>query len=286
MAVVRLWQLDLQGESRSLRLLREAVDATLDSLTLELPEGAYTTLRTYRQIYTLDLEMHFRRIEESLEQAGNPLTLPRAELRKALRETLMNAGTEGDQRVRLLVPLHLKPAVCYILVEPLKVPESWAYHEGVWAVTRFMRRERPEAKLSAFILQTASIRQTLLHSDPHVNEVLMVDEDGRILEGFSSNFFAVHNGAICTAGKGVLPGITRTLVLEEAQRAGYPVVFRAITVNDLKTIDEAFITSASRGVLPVVRIDDQWIGNGKPGPITKILGCLFDRRVMREIAPI
>jgi branched-chain amino acid aminotransferase len=286
MAAVRLWELDLQSPSYSPRFLREVSHTSLDGLTLELPEGAYTTLRTYRQSYALDLEMHFRRIEESLARAGVPLTLPRSELRKALRGILVNAGTEGDQRVRMLVPLQPKPAVCYILVEPLKVPESQMYQEGVWAVTRFMHRERPEAKLSAFILQTASIRQTLLLSDPHVNEVLMVDEDGRILEGFSSNFFAIQNGVLRTAGKGVLPGITRAFVLAEAQRAGYPTIFRAITIDELKDIDEAFITSASRGVLPVVRIDDQWIGSGKPGPITKTLGCLFERRVEQEIMPI
>ena len=124
----------------------------------------------------------------------------------------------------------------------------------------------------------------------------MVDEAGRILEGLTSNFFAVKGNEIWTNEESVLSGITRSLVLDEAVRNELPVNFRSITITEIPILEEAFITSSSRGILPVKQIDEVLIGYGKlvsldkpvcpgqsvcpgqPGPITKrLMDCLEDR---------
>lgn len=114
----------------------------------------------------------------------------------------------------------------------------------------------------------------------------MVADNGLIMEGLSSNFFGVMQGSLYTADEGVLPGITRSLVLEEAELANVPVKLTGIPLDKLHTIDECFITSASRAVLPVVEIDDVVIQNGKPGPITQILRSRYLQRIKVEAQDI
>jgi branched-chain amino acid aminotransferase len=114
-----------------------------------------------------------------------------------------------------------------------------------------------------------------------VHEGLLASEDGSLLEGLSSNFFALHQGVLRTEGERALPGITRSLLLEVAEGV-VPVALRAVRVNELPAVSECFITSASRGVLPVVRVDSLEIGTGRPGPVTAELRRRFDQRIEAE----
>ncbi|MCX8024083.1 MAG: aminotransferase class IV, partial [Thermanaerothrix sp.] len=250
------------------------------------PHGAYTTFRTFRGYYALSLEAHFQRLEKTLSLLGYSLFLPRESLRLGIYSVISQTGGTQNYRVRLLVPAAGDVPDCYIFAEPLAVPAEWLYREGAWAITRVLTREQPEAKSSQFIFQTARLREQGLGQHPRINEILMVNPQGEILEGLSSNFFAVKKGRILTAGKGVLPGVTRSMVISAAQRAGFPVLYCPITIHDLGAIEEAFITSSSRGVLPIVRVDESDIGNGYPGAITQTIACLYDLCVERLLEPI
>lgn len=99
------------------------------------------------------------------------------------------------------------------------------------------------------------------------------------LEGLSSNFFGIKNGKIYTAEEGVLPGLTRSLILEAAQKIDIPTILEGPLFGDLYNLDEAFISSTSRGVLPVVRIDDKDIGIGKPGSLTLKVAAAYNALV-------
>ena len=104
----------------------------------------------------------------------------------------------------------------------------------------------------------------------------MLDVEGRLLEGLSSNFFAVRGGVLRTAGAGIVAGIVRATVLELAASI-LPVTLEPVRLNELREVDECFITSASREVLPVVRVDGQVIGDGRPGAVTReLLGRFRD----------
>lgn len=109
-----------------------------------------------------------------------------------------------------------------------------------------------------------------------VDDAWMV-EDGHITEGTSNNAYIVKNGTIVTRhlGNEILHGITRAAVLRFAAEAQLKVEERAFTVAEAKDADEAFITSASAFVMPVVEVDGVTLGDGKPGPIAKRLREIY-----------
>ena len=98
--------------------------------------------------------------------------------------------------------------------------------------------------------------------------------DGQITEGTSSNCFAVIDGELRThpATHAILGGVTRDVTLGRARALGIPVAERPFTVAELETAEEAFLTSTTNDVMPIVRVDGERIGTGEPGEVTKRLG--------------
>jgi branched-chain amino acid aminotransferase len=111
----------------------------------------------------------------------------------------------------------------------------------------------------------------------------LVNSKGQILEGLSSNFFAVRQEEIWTEDQNVLSGIVRSMVLEVARSAGIPVHLTAIQNSELESIEEAFLTNTSRSVLPIHKIDEQIVGTGKPGPITNKLMDNYHQLIQRQV---
>lgn len=254
---------------------------SLDEVSSRLPEGAYSTFRTFGGNRVLCFEDHVIRLEESARLTGRAVVVDAAGLRGVLRNLLPRAGME-DVRVRLTLDLAGTPGMMFISLEPLLPPPDWKYSQGVRAVTCALRRPNPKAKSTGFIPQAEIARQAIPEG---VEEGLMV-ERGTVLEGLSSNFFAVDEGDVVTAPGEVLEGITRRLVLEEIAGADLPLRREAPALNRLANWTEAWITSSSRGVMPVVQIDNQMIGAGVPGPVSRRIAAAYDRRVQREAQPL
>jgi branched-chain amino acid aminotransferase len=101
--------------------------------------------------------------------------------------------------------------------------------------------------------------------------VLLTDAAGNVVEGPGFNVFAVCGGVLVTPKEGVLEGITRRTVMEIARSLGIAVELRALSAGELRSAQEAFLSSSGGGVLPVTRVDGQAIGPGAPGPITSRL---------------
>ena len=256
--------------------------ATLDQASNLLPAGAYTTFRTYQKYFALHLNAHLSRLETSSKLGGHPIRLDTDQLRRNLRVALTQYPS-SEARVRLTIPFGLDYGTIYIQMGALSVPTAAQRANGVKTITAQMQRNNPSAKLSNFIQSSQTARQRLQGG---FEEILMVDESGNILEGLTSNFYAVMDGEIRTAGQGVLSGITRQIVLLLAEDAGYPVQLEAPKLANLVSFTEAFITSTSRAVLPITEIDHEPVGDGKPGPITRKLMQIYDQKVMTEIEPI
>ena len=163
-------------------------------------------------------------------------------------------------------------------VEPFTPLPPRLYEEGVACVTLDVHRDNPHSKDTRFI---AAAQEAYGRLPPGVEEGLIVGEDGAILEGLSSNFFAVLGGDLRTEEERALIGVTRSLVLEVAEGL-MPVERRAIRRDDLPRVDEAFVTSVSREVLPVVRIDGRPVGDGRVGPGTRAIMAGFAALVARE----
>lgn len=253
--------------------------SSLDAISRQLPQGLYSTFRTYSgRTKVLGLEMHLRRLYDPLPALGVKATSSPPELRAALRETLRAFDAE-EARARITVSTTEHAGDVFLGLEPLKTPDETACQRGARVVLSPVERKTPRLKTTSFIGESGEARKSLLKSGAH--EALMVRR-GRILEGLTSNFYAVKNGMIITAREGILLGVTRRCVLRLARSNGVGIAYRPPRVEELPSLDEAFITSSGRGVAPVTEIDGQPVGSGQVGEITRLLRRVYDEYVTRK----
>jgi branched-chain amino acid aminotransferase len=250
-------------------LLRSSPDMAAASASL--PAGAYTTLRTYGRDGIAFLDNHARRLEESTALQGRPASVDRGRLRAGLAGALRASGRHGESRIRIT----FAPPELFASLEPFEPLPERLYDEGVSCVTLPLRRDIPQAKDTRFLASAQGAYQAL---PPGVHEGLLVAEDGALLEGLSSNLFAVRDGVLRTEDARALRGTTRTLVLELA-RGIVPVSLEAVRKADLGRVAEVFLTSVSREVLPVVKVDDVKIGRGRPGSLSRDLRRRYRARI-------
>lgn len=157
------------------------------------------------------------------------------------------------------------------MVEPVKeFPSQW-YEEGVKVITTDITRCVPGAKSIDYIQAILALNNA---RNTGAAESLYVDIQERILEGTTSNIFAVINGQLVTPQDEILPGVTRDVVLDIVSPVFSPQL-RAISRTEIYTADEVFLTSSNKEILPVSQIDDVVIGTGKPGEITREIQQLF-----------
>jgi branched-chain amino acid aminotransferase len=251
-----------------------------------LPTGFYTALATFDHNKFLLLKDHLDRLEKSLILMGWDYQLDRIAIRRALHE-VVSAYPLPNSRVRLdvltrPVPRFNSDSRLLIALSPFDpIPES-LYLDGVAVgTTRELSRSQPLVKKAAFVLQ----RRECLEADSKIYECLMLDEDGYILEGTASNFYAVRDGVLWTAGQGVLEGVARRLVLEVIANLELPLRLDPVHINNISELDEAALSSSSRAIIPIIQIDGQSIGSGRPGPITRRLLRAYQEVVAQVIRP-
>lgn len=252
---------------------------SLDEATVQTGHGTYTVFRVYHDCQVLRFGYQLNRLRQSARELGQPFRHADEWLRGMTRRAVAESGIDMP-RMRLIVPF-ADPDALIIILEPFSPPPAAIYAHGVSLGLAEALRARPEAKDSRFIER----RRAVLRSQPGVYEVLMCESDGRVLEGTSSNFYAVLDGELRTAGSGVLAGVARSVLLEVAPSV-LPVTPRAIHLADLPRVSEAMLTSASRGVVPVTRVGETRIGDGRPGKLTVRLGAAFDTQVEAELEPL
>lgn len=155
------------------------------------------------------------------------------------------------------------------------------YEQGVGAVTYRGERALPHAK-SLNTLVNHLARMQAIKAGEH--EGLLVDRHRCVTEGSTSNLFVVQDGVLLTAPEeDVLAGVTQLELLKLAGDLGLPVLQRPLPLAERPHWNEAFLTSTSRHVLPLVRIDGLAIGAGRPGPVTLRLREAFEAHFLAEI---
>jgi branched-chain amino acid aminotransferase len=246
----------------------------LATASAALPAGAYTTLRTYGGDGVPFLDDHVRRLEESAALQGRAADLDRALLRAGLAAVL-RATRHPESRIRVT----FAPPDLFASIEPFVPLPERIYEDGARCVTVALQREKAQSKDTRFLSTAQGAYQNL---PAGVHEGLLLGEDGALLEGLSSNVFAVLDGVLRTEDVRALRGTTRALVLELARRI-VPVSLEAVRKADLGRAAEVFLTSVSREVLGVVRVDDVTVGRGKPGALAKELRKRYRAR-MRSVA--
>lgn len=166
------------------------------------------------------------------------------------------------------------PASIFAMANKIQaLPEKY-YQEGVAAITvEDNRWQRCDIK-SISLLANVLLRQQAV--DQGVSEAILV-RDGMLTEGSASNVFVVVDGEIRTPPKGqyILPGITRDLVLELALENKMPAAEKPVSVQELLAADEVWITSSTKEVLPVTRLNGQAVGSGKPGKVWEKMSDIY-----------
>lgn len=252
-------------------------------------DGVYEVVPAYAG-KPFALKEHLARLARSLRELKIANPHSDAEWTE-LSQKLMDANGGGDCMIYLQVtrgapskrahpfPAGAAPTVVG-LCNPLPSPSENALRDGVAAITRpDIRWGRCDIKSVALL---PNILATQAATEQACNECIL-HRDGRVTEGASSNVFAVLGTAVVTPSKGpeILPGITRDLLLELLRGAKIPVQERRLTLNELRSADEVWLTSSTREVLPVTKLDGDPVGARKPGPMWKKAYALFQERKKR-----
>jgi branched-chain amino acid aminotransferase len=251
-------------------------------------EGVYETLRTYNGQPFL-FERHMRRLRRSAEMLTLGVPLSDAEVDARFRETMRTAGLgdspDREAYIRILVTrgigeLSYDPAGCpapsiVVIVKPHVDPPRDAFEKGVRVALVPIVRNHP-GSVNPLIKSNNLLNNALAMQEAFRRggfEGVMRNYRGELAECTQSNLFIVKDGAALTPplDAGLLPGITREFLFEVGREAGITVREAVLRDDDLFGADESFLTSTTREIVPIVRVDDRTIGSGRPGPITRAL---------------
>lgn len=256
-------------------------------------DGVYEVIPFYSHI-GFRLQEHVSRLMQSLAAVRIPSPYTEAQWIEHIL-AFNRQHTESDQSIYVQItrgpspvrnhafPAEVRPTV-YMLSEVLQTPPAELVRDGVAAVTardfRWLRCDIKSISLSANVL----LRQYAV--DQGVTESVLI-RDGYLSEGAASNIFIVKNGMLFTppADHLMLAGITYDVLLELAAEHNLPFEIRPISAAELFAADEIWLTSSTKEVLAITKLDNHPIGNGRPGPIFERMYALFQafkRDVMRQ----
>ncbi|HKF37310.1 MAG TPA: aminotransferase class IV [Ktedonobacteraceae bacterium] len=212
-------------------------------------------LRLYRSAVWIELDIPWSRqyIADVVRE-----TIARNSYRHAAIRLLITGGESEDG----MLPSG-KPRLV-VLITPLGERDMERFAKGYWLITTRLQRVSPEAKTANYVAAVRALKEAERRG---AADALFVNEQRHVLEGTRSNFFIFRGDTLVTTREGILIGVTRNVVLGLA-RGRFAIEERPILLDELASASEAFITSSSREITPVVRIDDLMIGDGKPGPHT------------------
>jgi branched-chain amino acid aminotransferase len=246
-------------------------------------DGVFEGIRVYNS-RVFELQAHIKRLYESAKAIRLEIPMGKSELISAVEKTVEANGVI-DGYIRLVVTrgvgtLGLNPFVCensrlFIIADNIQLYPEELYEKGMKVISATTIRNHPLA-LSPQIKSMNYLNNILAKIealDNDVPEAIMYNHEGYVAEATGDNVFIVRNGVIYTppVETGSLEGITRDVVIRLAKKEKLTVAEKNLTKVDLYICDELFLTGTAAEVIGVVEIDGRTIGDGKPGPITKLL---------------
>ena len=251
-------------------------------------EGVYETLRTYNgQPFLFD--RHMRRLRASAAMLSLDVPLSDSQIDERFRETMrvadLGTGPDREAYLRILITrgkgeLTYEPAACptpsiVVIVKPHVAPPREVFERGVTVALVDVVRNHP-GSVSPLIKSNNLLNNALAMQEAFKRggfEAIMRNYRGELAECTQSNLFIVRDGAALTPpiDAGLLAGITRGFLFEVGAEHGIPVREQVMRDGDLFGADEAFLTSTTREVVPIVRVDEKTIGTGAPGAVTRAL---------------
>ena len=256
-------------------------DTRFDSIkaaaVLERDGGVYAAFGTQNGRRVIRLGAHFDRLVDSASRIGFGIALDPALLGSEICTVMDEAGFR-EARVRVSAHPESLGSECplTVAVEEFAGVDPEVKQNGVVCTTSAATRGNPRAKQTGWLAERAALPDGAAPA----YERLLLDTDGGILEGTGSNFYAiVHQGntaVLRTAGAGILHGISRSIVLEVAPALAR-VELTPLGVSELSAGVEAFLTSASRGIIPIVQVNEIALTDG-PGTLTRQMSEAYDKR--------
>ncbi|MFC1762018.1 branched-chain-amino-acid transaminase [Planctomycetota bacterium] len=248
-------------------------------------DGVFEGIRVYGD-NIFGLEAHIDRLYESAHAIRLTIPMTSPQLQEATRKTV--AANENVNYIRLIVTrgygtLGLNPFTCekgmvIIIADGIQLYPQELYERGLKVISASTRRNAPDAippqvKSLNYLNNILAKIEALDRNDPDIKEAIMYNQQGFVAEATGDNVFIVRNGTICTppVSAGSLSGITRKVVMNLAREAGKTVIEENLTRCDLYVAEECFLTGTAAEVIGVVEIDGRTVGDGHPGPITRLL---------------
>ena len=269
---------------------RDAVISVFDHGFL-YGEGIYETMRTYEGRPFL-YARHMRRMRRSAGMIDLPLPFTDEDLAARIRETQAASGLTGEAYIRVLVtrgigeltydPKATPNPSLVIIVKPHVDPPAEVYDKGVRVVLVDVVRNHP-ASVNPMIKSNNLMNSALAMQEAirqNAFEGVMRNYRGELTECTTANLFIVKGGIALTPPleAGLLPGITREFLFDVGTDVGVDVREQVLRDADLFGADEAFLTSTTRELVPIVAVGDRRIGDGRPGTVTRRLLDGFRRR--------
>lgn len=257
-------------------------------------DGLFETMRAYwGEVFRL--EDHLDRLFRSAKEIELSFSSTRGELKNIIKRILeINSLSEAYIRLTLsrgvsepgLISNPKSRATLVIVARKLK-PFSAAEYKRGWKATIVEPRQNQASPVSR--LKSLNFLNNILARKEakakRVDEGILLNTLGKVTETSTSNIFLVKRGIVITPREesGLLPGITRRVVLELVTSLGLKAYNRRVSLDELMGTEEAFLTNSLIEIMPLVEIDGRQIGKGKPGPITQRIHKAYKNLVRKEI---
>ena len=257
-------------------------------------DGVFEGIRVYNS-RIFELEAHIRRLYESAKVIRLEMPMSKSKLIRVVEKTVEANGII-DGYIRLAVTrgvgtLGLNPFVCengrlFVIADNIQLYPEELYEKGMKVISATTVRNHPLALppqiKSMNYLNNILAKIEALDND--VPEAIMYNHEGYVAEATGDNVFIVKDGVIYTppAEAGALEGITQGVVIKLAKEEKLKVIEKNLTRFDLYVCDEFFLTGTAAEVIGIVEIDGRVIGEGKPGPITRLLRKKFFKYAHRK----
>jgi D-alanine transaminase len=249
----------------------------------QFADAVYEVIRTYNG-KPFALDEHLARLSRSLDGIKLPSPATTQELTGIVNELIRRAGfsetlvymqiSRGRAPRHRAFPRTTQPTIV-MTARQGPVTSKQLKHKGIRVITvPDFRWGRCDIKSVALLANVLAYQQA---HEKGVDDALFVGLDGSIAESTAANLFIVQGTQIISPpiGPHLLSGVTRTRIIEAARKAGFAFSEKPVTVATLKTTDEAFLTSTTQEVVPIIEADGQKIGLGQPGKVTERVYTAF-----------
>lgn len=229
--------------------------------------GIFETLRTYKDKKIFKAENHIKRLFQSAKKIDLKISYSENQIFQMLKKVIKKS-LHKIQRLKIIA---IGEGIIIISI-PFKDDKN-LYKFGVSCKTVICNRAIPEVKSISYLPSFLSHQQAEKYG---YYEAILIDKTGEVFEGAYSNIFWFEKNNLCTRKTEILKGITRDTVLKISP---FPIKFETINLQNLLKQKEIFLTQSTRGIVPIVKIDNKKIGNGQPGEKTELLIKLFTQEV-------